>query len=449
MSVLSDRLNDHYLQLEGQSPSVDDATYGDLVVPNGNDQSPFHRWFHLKEGFSDKLLEKVMSDCHLENRSSLWLLDPYAGGGTGPLSAVLDKTRVSGESAFAGACGIERNPFLQFVASTKIQAAQYGSESFKGFFEQVIELVNEDTKEKRISPALSTFHNPDYFDSGSLQDLLRIREAIYQADGRSLDRSMARLCLAATIEPASYLRRDGRALRFVPKKRPPSVKDEFKRRANEVIEDLVVGPQSKSVGSVHLGDGRRPSSAIPSNRKFDLILFSPPYLNNIDYTEVYKLEAWFLGFISDSIEFKRQRLLTLRSHPSIAFPDTVGASSNGYKEGYDLLIDPVLAEVPKNRDAPWRRRLIHQYFEDILETLINCKENLNKGGRIVVVVGNSLHGSGEDMLMIGTDLLVGGLGRMAGLEIEQFIVARLLNRRSIDANWQRESVIILRNQGDQ
>jgi DNA modification methylase len=30
---------------------------------------------------------------------------------------------------------------------------------------------------------------------------------------------------------------------------------------------------------------------------FDLILTSPPYPNNIDYSEVYKLELWLLGFI--------------------------------------------------------------------------------------------------------------------------------------------------------
>jgi hypothetical protein len=35
------------------------------------------------------------------------------------------------------------------------------------------------------------------------------------------------------------------------------------------------------------GDGRRPDEVY--KRHFDIILFSPPYLNNIDYTEVYKI----------------------------------------------------------------------------------------------------------------------------------------------------------------
>ena len=36
----------------------------------------------------------------------------------------------------------------------------------------------------------------------------------------------------------------------------------------------------------------------------DGIIFSPPYANCFDYTEIYKLELWFGGFVKDYSELK-------------------------------------------------------------------------------------------------------------------------------------------------
>ena len=33
-------------------------------------------------------------------------------------------------------------------------------------------------------------------------------------------------------------------------------------------------------------------------------LLLPPYLNCIDYSEVYKLELWLMGFVSDQKRFR-------------------------------------------------------------------------------------------------------------------------------------------------
>jgi len=40
------------------------------------------------------------------------------------------------------------------------------------------------------------------------------------------------------------------------------------------------------------GDGRTLQIPELGGKAFDLIIYSPPYLNNIDYSEVYKLELW-------------------------------------------------------------------------------------------------------------------------------------------------------------
>src|SRR5205823_14898652 len=135
-------------------------------------------------------------------------------------------------------------------------------------------------------------------------------------DTSELDVDLARVCLGATVEPVSRLRRDGRALRYVPDKQRPDVILEFLRRAEQIDEDLQ-RPPLRVRGRIQLGDGRLLAPRPPEEATMDVVVFSPPYPNNIDYTEVYKLEAWLLGFINSHEEFATQRLKTLYSHPSL------------------------------------------------------------------------------------------------------------------------------------
>src|SRR5207237_10855574 len=49
-------------------------------------------------------------------------------------------------------------------------------------------------------------------------------------------------------------------------------------------------------------------------KKFNSIVFSPPYANRFDYFESMKVELWFGGFV-DSYEANNQlRKVSLRSH---------------------------------------------------------------------------------------------------------------------------------------
>jgi hypothetical protein len=98
-----------------------------------------------------------------------------------------------------------------------------------------------------------------------------------------------------------------------------------------MIEDLDTLAERRSIARVavahHLeGDARAlheieledRTPAFPDNWA-DLSLFSPPYLNLIDYTELYKIELWLMGHIADQAEFRKVRLGTLRSQPLGSF----------------------------------------------------------------------------------------------------------------------------------
>lgn len=442
MALPQGTLAKHYARIDHVFQPRVVTELASLVVPKGNSEQPIHRWFHLKEAFSSKLLAYVLDYLGWAELPRLRILDPFAGVATTVVAAI--EGRGDGPWPATEAYGIERNPFLQLVANTKVQALCEGSASFEDFIARL------GSQRRRLGgsalvPELSTLHDERYFSRRSVTDIATIRHRIDGTPGSALDKNLARVCLAASVEPAGRLRKDGRALRYEANREPCDVYDEFQARCQVVADDLRSLKPLVGRGFVSLGDGRRPSSDASSvYRPFDLVLFSPPYPNNIDYTEVYKLEAWSLGMYASREDFRRQRLLTVRSHPSIRFPDVYEISSDGHKQAFDALVEPLRQAIPQGRYSRGRHQLVRGYFDDMLQTFSELYQLLADDGVVVYVVANSLHGAANTPMLIAADALMAGLAESTGFEVTDFMIARQPARRAQQAEQLRESVVVLR-----
>ena len=333
--------------------------------------------------------------------------------------------------------GIECNPFLHLVGETKLRALQAPSRTFLRLARKVAAVAYRGKVRALPVPDLSTFHNDAYFDKNDLELLLQLRAAIdleASAGAEQLDVTLARLCLAATVEPVSSLRRDGRALRHVPAKVRARPIDHFLARAEQVETDMPI-LSVPIQGRIELGDGRSMCS-VPARSTFDLVIFSPPYPNNIDYTEVYKLEAWLLGLFEDASAFRSQRLKTVYSHPSIR-----RRSEDAELNHVGDVVGPVLDAVPDDGYALQRRAMIKGYARDMAQTLESAWYRLRPGGKLVYVVGNSLHGNEGHGFIVAADLIMAEMARRQGFIIERIDVARRLRRRRSESPFLRESII--------
>ena len=358
------KLELHYRALEASFAAAENHELGELVVPNGNAQASVHRWFHLKEAYSCLLLERVLGETGLVGRRGLRILDPFVGGGTTPVSVA--DVESSGNLPTPVVYGIENNPFLHLVAATKTAALQKPPRSFVDLARSLAASVLRGTVPPADRPALSTFQREDFFDRTDLDQLLSLRTAIEMQEvaGRDpLETDLAKVCLGAIAEPVSHLRRDGRALRRVRKTNKPDAIEAFLERVDAIAEDLPNRP-ARFTGRILRGDGRSMSAVDGRFRPFDLIVFSPPYPNNIDYTEVYKLENWLLGFIRDSEQFADQRLATVYSHPSLKRSDPLPSADFAGEINSDLadLVAPIEKAVPsEDRYFDGRVRMIRGY----------------------------------------------------------------------------------------
>jgi DNA modification methylase len=193
------------------------------------------------------------------------------------------------------------------------------------------------------------------------------------------------------------------------------------------------------------GDGRDLQDIGLRDESIDIVFTSPPYPNNIDYSEVYKLELWLLGFIESSEQFLQLRKSTLRSHPSsdlakgpnAEFMQAIGTSP------LKRWVDPMISRTASFTQR-WQTTLVLSYFSDLWTSLKEQFRCLKEGGRAFLVVANSLHGNSGNAYLIPTDLLVGQLGNALGFELERILVARNTRRRLSGNHFLRESVVVLR-----
>jgi hypothetical protein len=423
----------HYKEYEKIIAIEQCATLASSVVFRGNDDVPVHSWFRFKEGFSSNLLQELLSRLGYRPKAHLTVLDPFCGVGTSLLSAqLLDSFRIE-------AIGIERNPFIAFVARTKLRWSELRTGSF---LVEGLEAVASSGVCHAL-PGLSSIREGRCISKHMAGRLLGISQAIDPSSG---NHSFLKLGLAAAIEPLSKIRRDGRALRIVEK--PYQRADNLLRTiwnsmANDVAT-LKASPKRQNRCSVLIGDGRAPRECGIDSQSIDLVITSPPYPNNIDYSEVYKLELWLLGFVSTRSEFLELRHSTFRSHPTHDKSAVQPADFTRELERGSLRV-PLgeLLDRIESVEHGWRARLLESYFSDCWKALANYYEALRPGGRAVFVVGNSLHGT-DTPALVATDLILCKIGQIQGFEVENILVARGLRRRLSGNHFLRESIVVLR-----
>lgn len=397
-----------------------------------------HSWFHFKEGFSRRLLPALLTELDVPNGHVVRLLDPFAGVGTTLLSAQLARTK----GWRLDAVGVERNPFLRFAAEAKLDWHAYDPERVCLLMRSV--LSGGADKYKGPLPEYSTLRNPRVYHPLRLRCLLGYRDKIRRVATDSAEGKFLLVGFAGVLEGLSGVRKDGRALRFVSRKNDRTPREALHKRWNQMLQTLeLMHARHRAVNPARVveGDARDLSAAgVGGSEEFDLIIYSPPYLNNIDYTEVYKIELWMLGFVRQGEEFRQLSRSTLRSHPRGEFAENEGDSLPGE---LSRILGALAAALPED-GYTWRRKLFTGYAADMLLALQAQFHALKPGGSCVCVVGNSLHGGKAGKVPVATDLLITTAAQSLGYRINRVFVVRHLRRRDRETSpFLRESIIFM------
>lgn len=445
MSKSIQSLNQLYTKFETELPisKSDGSDSCDLARFNGNKNKSIHRWFVFKEGFSSDLVDWVSNQYDLDLDRMEYILDPFCGVGTSLLSIQLGYRR----SNHLELVGVERNPFIASVARAKLNWNRYRVPMIESKLKEIVDLCSHHSYRTYAIPQLSTIQNPRTFSATTLYDILHTREVVDKICHGTIERQFFQLGWSAAIQPSSGIRRYGRGLRFTRTPRA-SFRKKVATQWKMMLDDLKEAHKHYAINDglkaqVIAGDGRTLQNKALTSKHFDLIIYSPPYPNNIDYSEVYKMELFFSGFVNSQDELRKLRLQTFRSHPSIRFADTNYLDNVPDSDWSKRLVKSLLEAVPSDEWRLLRRRLIQGYADDLYIALQRQFDVAKQGALVVCVTGNSLHGKEKHAFCIATDLLASAIASAVGFTVRDLRILRPIERQRGTNPFLRESIVVL------
>ena len=343
---------------------------------------PFQNWRRFKEGFTPELIARAVNESPIPVRRCL---DPFGGSGTTGLAC-----------QFLGVHPVvaEVNPYLADLIEAKL-AAYPSTVMLSRDLGAVMNRGSRDTSadvRERFAAAPRTFVEPGHkdrwiFDRKVAERIVALREAIEGLDDAS-HRRLFRVLLGGILIEVSNVVVSGKgrryrrrwATRVVP---PTRVVELFCESARRAIEDIHRFAQRSTTSyEVRRGDSR---VALDGVEPCELAVFSPPYANSSDYTDVYNIELWALGYLDGPYANSVLRSATLSSHLQISrkFPDAPTASPT---------LTDILARLDSRRHELWNRRIpamVGAYFSDLLAVLGHLNAILVGGGYAWMVVADS------------------------------------------------------------
>jgi hypothetical protein len=352
------------------------ATFG---TNTGALELPFQAWRHFKEAFAPEIVERAVLESRVPVRSCL---DPFGGSGTTGLAC-----------QFLGIHPtlVEVNPFLADLIEAKLTS--YDTNKLVRDLGRIVRLATAQCDPTAwFQSAPRTFLEPGVNGRWIFDEVVGERIAAFAgAISRLKDpahQRFFRVLLGGILIEASNVTVSGKGRRY-------RRGWEGRGRDASVIERLFCASARNAIAEVHrFGCRKQPSFTLCrgdartiqyEREALDLAVFSPPYPNSFDYTDVYNVELWALGYLGAATDNTRLRKSTLCSHVQIdrAFPQAPKGS---------LLLDDTLAALSLQTEQLWDRRIpamVAGYFADLMDVLGAVQDGLCAGGSAWMVVGDS------------------------------------------------------------
>jgi DNA modification methylase len=423
-----------------------------------NKNLPIHRWVPWIAGFSKEFVDGVLRT-HLNVANGI-ILDPFAGVGT---------TLVEGMAHGHDVVGFEINPYPFLACNTKLGIDEISLEHFDAeidrfrvFYEQV---MYSGSQPKSQPPSGFQTRTP-FYSPQVLTKVLTVLDFITSIDGNIL-RDVFRLAFASTmVSYSNYSYEPSLATRASSGKQNIEdfpVGETILAKLKEIALDIEWYRQNFPQGGS--GQHRVINDSFFNCQKYltpssiDLIITSPPYLNNYHYNRNTRPHLYWLGFVEKPSDLKPLEAANFGTYWQTA--REVGC--------IDLAFELPSSDLPEKLEAlrktntekgiyggnGWANYAA-TYFNDCYKFATQAQYCLKVGGVALVVIGNSI----LQGIMIPTDEYLAAIARNVGLEIVSIDVPRAMrvgssiiqsDVRSVKANSKHrlyEAVVTLKKVRD-
>lgn len=345
------------------------------------DKHPIHNWFNFVAGYAPEYVEKVIDDFEKENGyKARAIYDPFAGCGT--TGVVANNYRIRN-------IGVERNPFFFRVGYTKVHASEtivFLDEIYDEFLAEVRNgnAIEVDVLEKSAKEYLTKL-----FDTEVLMQLLQLRELVKSFTGMKY--YMGFTFLSKLMEYATTAKTDGIYKVPTSTKKALSVIDAIEKAYSTIDIEEVTDATGEFVFDSSI-------DYIVEENSIDLVIFSPPYLNNFDFAEMTRMYLYFWEDASswgDISEKHRNKMLvnTTTALKLVKSKEKQLEMKSSLPQNTLDKVEPIVDKLEAIRKENSKKKeyylIIYPYLAQMRETLQHCFDSLRINGEIHIVVSDA------------------------------------------------------------
>ena len=384
--------------------TFDEWTQGRAIRSFGTNagaiELPFQTWKSFKEAYPPELVARAINESAVTVETCL---DPFGGSGTTALACQFLGVRPT---------TIEVNPFLADLISAKL--VRYSADALARDLGHIVRGLSESDADihAKLSNLPASFVEPGVkgrwiFDQKIASRIFALLSAIDLLEDDN-HRRLFRILLGGTLLSVSNVVMSGKGRRYRgawrDRQLPPSrVDNAFLEAARSAIVDIHrYSNRLQPSYEVICADSR---TSLKTGI-WDIAIFSPPYPNSFDYTDVYNVELWMLGYLKNFDANRALRQATLTSHVQISRP--LAPPPHG-----SSLLDATIARLGDVRHSLWDRRIpemIGGYFADLLSVMDRIRDHLRPHGSAWMVVGDSRYAG----IQIETASIMAELAEVSG-----------------------------------
>ncbi len=394
-----------------------------------------HQWYRFVLSFPPHLVQEYLGKFGVSDGQRV--LDPFCGTGT---------TVVECKKKGISSVGIEANPMAWFAGSVKLDwtpnpAGLLATAQEIGATAEA--LMEQETASLRTLPEASQ----DIILANSISPLPLHKTLVLldqiQLQAPSIHARHLKLALAKAVTTSIS------NLHFRPEvgvgkaKVDASVVPDWLQQVHHMAEDLrQLQPLKDISAKVHHADARQiPGVLEPES--IDVVITSPPYPNEKDYTRTTRLESVLLGFIQNKAELRSLKEGLLRSNTRNVFKtDTDDIWVSQHEEIQQIAKTIEDRRITLGKTSGFERqyhRTVKLYFGGMAKHLADLRSVLRPGAQLAYVVGDQ---KSYLQVMIRTGELLADLAQGLGYEVVGIDLFR--TRLSTATKEQmREEVVLL------
>ncbi len=396
----------------GYSSPNNTATFSDPAFVR-NKTLPIHRWVPWIAGFSSTFVRDALKR-FLHGRSTV--LDPFAGVGTTLVEATLD-----GHDSI----GFEINPYAALSSRVKVNAYLIDANKL---YEEILRFRNfykacaADGYVPQSKPPRGFRTRAEFYSPEVLRKVLIVQDFIDTVRDQSLH-SLFRLAFASTmVQYSNYSYEPSLGRRATVAKEDVydfPVDLAIVNKLTEMAEDIKWYKARLFTPDVQV---RVINASFFDYQKYlapaqiDLIVTSPPYLNNYHYNRNTRPQLYWLGYTKcpqdfDNLENSNfgKYWQTVREQECVKLDFHLPNSDLEERLAELRRLHPERGVYGGNGWANYAA----SYFNDCYRFVVGIKYVLKPGATAIIVIGNSI----LQGVLIPTDQYLGRIAEMVGLEL--------------------------------